>query len=177
MRRNKWLLFLPLLLFLGSCHRLSPQAQGRLDTQEESEELSEEILLNMSRADSANDMCLEYVAERKDSSFVLSDMGFWYSITKRNESPRLSKGACVELLYESCFASGEMIESVQTATCVGNQETLLAIDLLLPNMAPGEEAIIVAPYYLAYGREGTDRVPPFTGCIVINLTNIYYCNE
>lgn len=157
-----------LLTIAPSCKRVKPQAPANIPKEDSTSILASQV--NLRLAETANLECAHYV-QQADTSYVLSDYGFWFCMNHRSGGTLLKSQDKIELLMETYLLDGTLIESTQQQIEVGRRETLFAVDLLLPDLAPGDVVTIVSPYYAAYGRDGNELVAPLTNCI-IHLSNI-----
>lgn len=161
-----------LLLATTACHRVKPQSPANRQ-QDDSVRLATTIA-NVRLADAATAQCTAYAAKQA-ANFVLSDYGFWYQIRRHGGERMIEEGDHVEFCYESYTLEGTMIENVQTQVQVSRRETFFAVDVMLTELAEGDEITLIAPYYTAYGRDGDGKVPPLTNCLII-LTNLHLIN-
>jgi FKBP-type peptidyl-prolyl cis-trans isomerase len=65
--------------------------------------------------------------------------------------------------------NGRMVADIEDRFTVGSGDLPVAINRSLKQMTKGEQIRIVAPWYTAYGTEGTKLIKPYTN-LVITLT-------
>ncbi len=58
--------------------------------------------------------------------------------------------------------AGELISDVVQQVNVGKKEVIPAIEYALKQMRRGEKALLLAPWYTAYGAIGNEEVKPYT---------------
>lgn len=150
---------------LTCCRRTAPQAPSNHVRQDDPAVAM--MIANMRLAEEADRVCTDYV-KQSGNTFTLDETRCWYQVTGKNEAGRqLAKGDVVELMYSVfSLADSTMIEDTQLQLEVGKRETLPCFDYMLPEFREGEQGVLVVPYYQAYGKEGNDKVPALTNCMV-----------
>ena len=156
------------LLLLVGCGQ-QPQPVRRLnDKQGVDSILLAQMTFNMQMSSAADKACRDWV--QKDSlKYTLDEFGYWYAKTTNNYSDTLQIGetAMVHLQIEEL--NGQLLADVKEVFAVGASELPVAVNRSMKQMGKGEQMRIVAPWYTAYGTEGTKIIKPYTN-IVITLT-------
>jgi hypothetical protein len=67
--------------------------------------------------------------------------------------------------------NGDLLADIEEYLSIGSGDWPLVINRSLKQMSRGEEMRIVAPWYTAYGAEGTTLIKPYSN-IIITLTTI-----
>lgn len=152
------------VLCLSGCHRVGPQQAANRGNDVDSAAMAM-TLLNLRLAEEADLTCTRFV-QQADTAFVLSDFNFWYTITRRSEGDEIQADDRVNLLMQTFTLDSTLIEDAELSLTVGHRQSLLVLDYALPLLREGEEATLIAPYYIAYGREGNEHVEPLACCII-----------
>ncbi|MBP5318520.1 MAG: FKBP-type peptidyl-prolyl cis-trans isomerase [Paludibacteraceae bacterium] len=164
------LLLLPLVLWLGACHRNRPQ----IPSNKEVEDVEAERMLRY------NQLCIE--AEQNEIRAYLDSVapdmiavkdGFWYRIDSVGTGDSIRKNQTVSLLYSLELLDGSVCDDSGVSGAkkikVGARQDIKALDLALPLMKRGSEATLLVPSYLAYGVPGDRRCVPSRCPIVLRI--------
>jgi hypothetical protein len=159
-----------MLLALVAC-RQEPQKVRHISQQEEPDSaLMAQMAFNMKMAGVADRACSDWV--KQDSlTYAQDDFGFWYSKTIRLHADTLQKGEVVLTHIQVCELNGTLLADIQDYFPVGSSDLPIAINRSLKQMSRGEEMRVIAPWYTAYGAEGTALIKPYSN-LIITLTTI-----
>lgn len=116
---------------------------------------------NMHMSSIADQQCAEYM-QQDTIPYAMDDFGFWYSHTIRTQSDSLMRGQLVALHMQVYLLTDSLIADICEEVTIGSNELPLAISRGLLSMRAGEQMHIIAPWYTAYGVEGTKLIPPYT---------------
>ena len=83
----------------------------------------------------------------------------------------LQKGDKVLTHIQICELNGELLADIEDYFAIGSSDLPIAINRSLRQMGLGEEMRIIAPWYTAYGAEGTSLIKPYSN-LIITLTTI-----
>lgn len=156
------------LLALVGCTQ-QPQPVRRLsEKQEPDSALMAQMAFNMQMASAADKACREWV-NNDNATYVLDDFGFWYAKIIRQHADSLQTGEHILLHMQMSELDGSLVADVEEPVVVGSGELPMAINRSLKQMSRGEQMRIIAPWYTAYGTEGTRIIKPYTN-LVITLT-------
>lgn len=148
------------MLLLG-CSKQPQQVRHLSEKQEPDSAMMAQMQFNMHIADAADKACIEVV--KKDTlPYAQDEFGFWYAKTKSLPTDTLAKGQEVVLHLIMSELNGKTVADVKDRFVVGSGDLPTAINRSLRQMCKGEEMAIVAPWYTAYGVEGTSLVKPYT---------------
>ena len=120
-----------------------------------------QLQVNIHLADVADRECKAFV-EADSITYAMDDFGFWYSHTIRTQSDSLMRGQLVALHMQVYLLTDSLIADICEEVTIGSNELPLAISRGLLSMRAGEQMHIIAPWYTAYGVEGTKLIPPYT---------------
>jgi hypothetical protein len=126
------------------------------------------MAFNMHMSSDADKACREWV-QQDSLKYTLDDFGFWYTKTTKNYADTLQQGEMATVRLQIAELNGKLLADVTEAFAVGAGELPTAINRSMKMMGKGEQMRIVAPWYTAYGTEGTNIIKPYTN-IVITLT-------
>ena len=156
------------LLALVGCTQ-QPQPVRRLsEKQEPDSALMAQMAFNMQMASAADKACREWV-NNDSAAYVLDDFGFWYAKIIRQHADSLQTGEHILLHMQMSELDGSLVADVEEPVVVGSGELPMAINRSIKQMSRGEQMRIIAPWYTAYGTEGTRIIKPYTN-LVITLT-------
>lgn len=156
------------LLVMVGCTQ-QPQPVRRLsEKQEVDSALMAQMAFNMQMASAADQACSNWV-KNDSAAYALDEFGFWYSKTLNLYADSLQAGDAVGMHLQMAELNGQMLADIEDIFTVGSGDLPVAINRSLKQMGRGEQMRIVAPWYTAYGTEGTQLIKPYTN-IVITLT-------
>lgn len=156
---------------LVSCTQQPQQVRRLHDQQESDSAMMAQLTFNMQMASAADNACSAWV--KNDSNrYALDEFGFWYSKTINLYADSLQQGDAVLLHLQMEELNGPMVADITDYFTVGSGDLPVAINRCLRQMSPGEQMQIVAPWYTAYGIEGTTLIKPYTNLIItLTITN------
>ena len=102
-------------------------------------------------------------------TYVLDEFGFWYSKTIKQQTELLQTGEAISIHLLMAELNGLILADIEDVFAVDSGDLPTAINRCLRQMRRGEQMRIVAPWYTAYGIEGTNIIKPYTN-LVITLT-------
>lgn len=165
--RGFWLLTIGLLAMVGCTQQ--PQPVRRLsEKQEPDSALLAQLAFNQQMGNAADKACSDWV--KKDSAtYVLDEFGFWYTKIVNQHTTPLQTGENILLHLQIAELNGPLLADIKEPFVVGSGDLPVAINRSLKQMSRGEQMRIIAPWYTAYGTEGTRIIKPYTN-LVITLT-------
>lgn len=159
---------LVLLMVLASCQDTPPQPVRILG---EEQQAADSMMMayqefNRQMTAAADKQCSDYV--KSDSlTYTLDKRGFWYARRDVRQGEMLQQGESVVLDMQVYELNDSVIADVHETFNVGGGTLPLAIDQSLKMMRRGERMHIVAPWYTAYGVEGTNLVRGYTNLKIV----------
>jgi len=146
-----------------------PQQVRRLsDKQAPDSALMAQMAFNMQMASDADKACSDWV-KQDSAAYVLDEFGFWYSKTIKQPTELLQTGEAISIHLLMAELNGQILADIEDVFAVDSGDLPTAINRCLRQMRRGEQMRIVAPWYTAYGIEGTNIIKPYTN-LVITLT-------
>ena len=163
-------LLLFVVIVVAACHR-EPQKVRHIGQQQEPDSaMMAQLEFNMQMAGVADRACSDWV-KQDSATYAVDDFGFWYTKTINLYADTLQKGETVLTRMQICELNGTLLADVEDYLTVGSGDLPMAINRSLKQMSRSEEMRVIAPWYTAYGAEGTSLIKPYSN-LIITLTTI-----
>lgn len=156
------------LLAMVGCTQQPQQVRRLSEKQEPDTALLAQLDFNQQMANAADKACKTWV-ENDSATYTLDEFGFWYSKTITLNTDSLKQGEQVLIHLQMAELNGQALADVEETFTVGAGDLPLAVNRCIKQMGRGEEMRIIAPWYAAYGVEGTKLIKPYTN-LIITLT-------
>lgn len=159
------------LLAMGlvvSCTQQPQQVRRLHEQQEPDSAMMAQMAFNMQMASAADNICSAWV-ENDSSIYAMDEFGFWYTKTIDLYTDSLKEGEQALLHMQIAEINGSLLADIEEVFTIGSGDLPLVINRCLKQMSKGEQMRIVAPWYTAYGTEGTTLIKPYTN-LIITLT-------
>lgn len=175
--RNKYLLVACTLAITGlmSCQKpTAPQAPAHRSGMIEQPDSTaiQTMAYNTLLAEKASEATKKYVQQDSFHSYEALDGTSWICINLIAGDtivPRDNEVWHINALINDL--SGKALLEIDDQFTIGQNELPTAIDMAIRRMHNGEEAIVVAPWYLAFGASGNDAIGPYTNVVMyINIS-------
>lgn len=144
-----------LMVILASCKKTNPQLPSNKNNAQDTTALTLQAIQN--RLSEREDSLLNDIAKTQTIHFVKDSAGYWLWLNSEGHGGRLKRGEKCTITIHYFTLEGEMLEAEKTAITVGKREKTVVVDLVLEKMRRGQKAIILAPWYLAYGTKGNGK--------------------
>jgi hypothetical protein len=154
------MLVVALVGLLSACN-VEPQRVKRLGEENIDSLEMAQMLFNKEMTAAADQECLRYV-EKDSLKYALDDFGLWYAKTIKTEGEELSVGQTIAIQMSVYELNDSLVADVKEQMEVGNGDLPLAVYRSLQLMRAGEQMVVVAPWYTAYGVEGTSLIKPYS---------------
>ena len=156
---------LSLVLFVA-CQPQTQKAKHLGEDKQLDSIMMAQLELNTHFAEAADYDCSAFV--QSDSlEYAMDDSGFWYTKTIVKSNDTIQRGQEVSLHLQISELRGALLSDVKHHHVVGHGELPIAITRSLKMMSIGEQMHIVAPWYTAYGVEGTTIIKPYSNLLII----------
>ena len=155
-----------LVLLMVAC-KPAPQQVRRLGEEKVDSLMLMQMEFNNQMTAAADRVCLEYVQKDSTIRYAQDDFGYWYAKTITTYGECLKTGQNIMLHLQVSELNGELIADVKQQMSVDSGDLPLAINQVLKMMREGEQMIVVAPWYTAYGVEGTKLVKPYANLKIV----------
>lgn len=162
MKRLCWLC--AIVLVLSACNRTKPQSPSN-KTQEDDSLKVALVLLNQQLANHTDNQLTQMVKE-SGQPFVLAPNHCWYIKTEHTDKPLVRKGETLSLQILTYTLDSVLLYDEEITVEVGKQQTIEAVDMVLPMLNHEESAMVLAPWYKAYGSSGNAVVEPYTDLLL-----------
>lgn len=159
MRKLIYILTLAGCLLCVACQRTKPQAPANRTEAADSAQLA--MVFFYQRMAEEADRSLAQTVQTSGQPYTLHNTGFWYRITRRTELPHLQKGQLVTLCMKVYTLQDTLLLDTQESIEVEKRQIVKAVDSFLPEMRMDESAVLLVPWYCAYGQTGTGEIPPY----------------
>ena len=149
---------------LVSCQK-QPQKVRHLHDKAVDSTMLAQMQINIHLADAADKVCREFV-QNNSVPYAMDDFGFWYAKTISTTSDSIQQGQEIPLHIQISEIGGTLISDIKHHYVMGSGELPTAITRSLRMMCIGEQMQIVAPWYTAYGVEGTSLIKPYSNLFI-----------
>lgn len=151
---------------LVACQK-QPQKVRHLNEKKTDSTMLAQMQLNIHLADAADKVCREFV-QNDSTIYAMDDFGFWYAKTiSSTSSDSIQQGQEIPLHIQISEIRGTLISDIKYQYIMGSCELPTAITRSLKMMCIGDQMHIVAPWYTAYGVEGTKIIKPYSNLFII----------
>ena len=111
--------------------------------------------------------------EQEGIDAIEDPTGLRYVINKPGSGPQPNLGSQVTTNYEGRFFDGSVFDSGNNITFPVNG-VIVGWQIMLPKMKRGEEVTVYIPSGLAYGPQGSGRIPPNSNLVFdIELLDVF----
>lgn len=137
-----------------------------------SEEKIDSILLAQMQftqhiAEAADQICQSAVAADTIHRYAMDEFGFWYTKTIITSGDSITNEQEILLHIQIEEINGPFISDTKINYVLGAGDLPIAITRSLKMMHIGEQILIIAPWYTAYGVEGTSTIKPYSNLSII----------
>lgn len=167
--KNKLGFILIIAALLSACGHQAPQrpSQRRGETPKADSASIALMELNYQLAVAA-DKQLAQLAQAQNEPYALYEAGTWMRIIDRGEDTEISPlfGESWTVHMRTYDLDGKLLLDSEGYYQLGKQELPLAVEMNIGELHSGGKARLLAPWYAAYGLQGTTHVPPYTNVII-----------
>jgi hypothetical protein len=154
-------------LILAGCGGKAPQIPSQRKGQAPKEDSTSIALmeLNMQLARAADNE-LTRIVSTQEERYALYDANVWMLITDRgNEDAPAPTGSCT-LRMRTYSLDGKLLLDSEGTYTLGKNELPNGVEWNIDELHPGGKARMYVPWYMAYGQQGTEHVPPYENVII-----------
>ena len=162
------ILFLALALLCG-CGGKGPQRPSQRKGEKPQEDTTQLALMEMTlRMAEAADQAVEQAVQAREETFALYEAHAWIHISDpgQTDEPTLQPEKSYPIHMRVYTLEGKLLEDNQGTDTIGKNQLPHAVDRNLREMHPGAKMRMYAPWYTAFGQQGTEHVPPFENVII-----------
>ena len=155
--KNKIIVFV-LLSSLFACVKQKPQLPANknmaIDSTQYSLQIANEKLI------AHEDSILNVFVNNDTVQYNKDKNGYWFRIQSNSNTRTAWDLAKIEY---SCFSLNNQFYCKKVETIkFGKTQLIPTLDELVKKMSLGDSATAIAPWYLAYGLKGKNKIPPYT---------------
>jgi len=157
------------VLLMAGCVQQAPQRPSqRMGSAPEVDSASLALMeLNKQLAISADQQLLTF-AQAQEESYALYDANTWITFLDRGEEDGPSPARDEEwvMRMRTRNLNGQLLMDSEAAYRIGRQELPQAVEANMNEWRHGTHARLLAPWYAAYGLQGTEQIPPYENVII-----------
>lgn len=153
------------LVYLQACTPTPQRAKHLNECCTSDSTLIKQIQFNLHMADLADKSCQEFV-KKSHLTYALDDSGFWFTKIVTTDSDTIKRDQEVLLHILITELDGTVLSDTKDYFIISEGYLPTAISRAVKNMKLGEQMHIVAPWYSAYGREGTAIIKPYSNLLI-----------
>ena len=153
-----------LALLLFSCGGVAPQrpSQRKGQTPEADSTQLAVMEMNLQLAQAADRAVLE-IAQAQEEPYALYEGSAWMHIYSKGDEtqPMPHNGSVCDLHMRIYTLDGRQLEDSEGTYTVGKYELPTCIEQNIHELRPGAQVRVFAPFYTAFGAQGTAHIPPY----------------
>lgn len=158
-----------LALLLVACGQQAPQRPSQRMGQAPQVDSAQLALmeLNMRLAEAADQQVLQAV-QTQEESYALYEGQVWMHILDPGDTQRdkFKNGDLCSVHMQVYTLARELLVDSEGSYHVGKGELPRGVDANLPELYPGAKVRMYIPWYMAYGLQGTEHIPPYENVII-----------
>jgi FKBP-type peptidyl-prolyl cis-trans isomerase FkpA len=147
------------------CTRQSPQLPA--NKQSNIDSLSLAVQSANQRLIAGEDSILSAYIQKRKLKLTQSSSGMWYSINSKNKGNKPQELESCKLWYSISLLSDSLLLEKTETIIIGKKQIINGIEEAVLLMHQGDEALLIIPWYLAYGMKGSEDVAPYTSIKVM----------
>jgi len=158
-------LFIALLFGLGlnACKKHPAQFPSNKIVDKDS---TEQSLIEMNKAMTLReDSLIQEFINKQSVVFRKIPSGIWYRIQKTTKLDSIKNDSIISFSYIVYSLEGVKLKEGIKTNQFNKKELPAGLEEGLKLMRKGESARIIIPWYLAYGMQGNEEIPPYTSII------------
>lgn len=154
-------------LLLAGCGGKGPQIPSQRKGQPPKEDSTTMAMmeLNMQLAQAADNE-LTRIASAQQEAYALYDANVWMHIIDRGNEVLPSPTRQCALRMRTYSLDGRLLLDSEGTYTLGKNEIPAGVEWNIDELHPGGKAKMYVPWYMAYGQQGTDHVPPYENVII-----------
>lgn len=165
------LIIICFVLSLIGCSRTKPQSPSNRRVESKDSASIALVLMNQRLAQQADKEILDYIKSFNQEQYTLMETGYWYKKLNRTDGDVIINGKEIDLrIIMSELNDNRMLTDIRKYQKVSESQMLFAIWETLLQMHLGEHAVLIVPWYAAYGSTGCSDVPPYTNLKIEIIT-------
>lgn len=157
------------LVLLIACGGKGPQRPSQRRGEAAKEDSTELALMELyTQLAIAADKQIQKVAMSQEEPYALYDANSWMHIIDHgNEQLKAPTHNSVCTVHMVTYTlNGRQLLDSEVSCCIGKGEIPVGVEWNLDELHPGGKAKLIVPWYMAYGQQGTDYIPPYENVII-----------
>lgn len=160
-------LWLSIALLLAGCNHRGPQRPSQRSGSVPKEDSTALALVEMNQrmAIAADEEVLRYVQHKEDARRFaqMPISNAWVCIMQRGEANGKAPATdeIWHLRVKTYSLSGQLLLDTEQDYRIGRNELPMCIEMQIGEWTQGTEAVVVAPWYTAFGMMGTEDIPGY----------------
>lgn len=168
MRKEIGIVCLAALLTV-SCTRQAPQRPSQRKGEVQAVDSAALALMELNQQLAfAADREVTKAAQLQGESFAVYEARTWMYISERGDthSGTPKEGERWVIRMQVCNLDGLLLEDLEHSYCIHKGELPAAIEDNISELHHGAKARLIAPWYSAFGAQGTPHIPPYENVII-----------
>ncbi len=163
-----WVIGLVALL-LCACTQQAPQRPSQRKGQAPAVDSAQLALMemNMRLAEAADQQVLQAVQAQQEP-YALYEAQTWMTILEQGDTqrPQPKNGESCTVHMKVFNLDGKLLVDSEGSYRLGKGELPKGIDDNLPELYPGTKVRMYLPWYIAFGQQGTEHIPPYENVMI-----------
>ncbi len=161
--KSRYLYIVATFIFLISCVKPTPQFPANKGNTIDStsinlQKLNEILALK-------EDSSIQNLVKKQSIPYKKTSNGIWFHKEIETSQDSLIKKPSIQFSYKCYTLTGEVVNSEKIKLNFGKKEIAVGLEEGIKLMRNGEKMRLIVPWYLAYGMNGKDNIPPYTSLI------------
>ena len=169
MKETKFITACLLVLALSGCGHQAPQRPSQRKGESPQADTAQLALMQLNRdlAEAADKQLLQRVREQNEP-YALYEGGAWITILDKGdtEAPKPQRGEEWVVHMRVFNLEGKLLKDSEGTYAVGKYELPVAVDANLGEWHRGARIRMFAPWYSAFGMQGTKDIPPYENVMI-----------
>ena len=169
MKIERYIGILAVLAVCAGCAQKGPQRPSQRMGQSPDPDSAALALLELNQQlAQAADEELYHIVQSLDEPYALYDSNVWMRIVDKGDedSPTPRSGEYREVHMRVYNLDGKLLEDTDGTYRILRHELPPGVDVNLLDLHRGAKARMYAPWYAAYGLQGTAHIPPYENVII-----------
>lgn len=156
-------------MLVSSCTRQAPQRPSQRKGEAATVDSAALALMQMNQQLAfAADREVTKASQLQGEPFAVYDAKTWVHISDRGDasSGTPKEGERWVIRMQVCNLDGLLLEDSEHSYCIRKGELPAAVEENISELHHGAKARLIAPWYSAFGAQGTTHIPPYENVII-----------
>jgi predicted small lipoprotein YifL len=155
------------IVLLAGCGGKGPQIPSQRKGQEPRGDSTALAMLELNmRLAQAADTELTRLATAQDDSYALYDANVWIHFIDRGDTDTDYSGPTRTLRMRTYTLDGKLLTDSEGTYTLGKNELPGGVEWNIKEFHPGSRVRMFVPWYMAYGQQGTEHIPPYENVMI-----------